>query len=163
MTHSIRHMGADDITALADFSRAEGLDRTTSYFTRCIGERTVLAAFSGETMAGFVTLNPQSAYALFRRFNIPEIQDLYVGTGQRRQGLGRALLLACEDAARNRHIPEIGISVGVDARFAPALQLYLTAGYLPDGQGICYDDAPAALHALYRVDDFLTLKMRKTL
>jgi GNAT superfamily N-acetyltransferase len=64
------------------------------------GKRRVFLAWEQENLAGYVHLNRLSAlYFPFRHLGIPEIQDLFVHTYFRRQGIGEALVKACEAEA----------------------------------------------------------------
>lgn len=86
---------------------------------------------------GYVTLMWESPYTQFWRRRIPEIVDLNVVPQYRQQGIGSALIRACEDEARQHGYQKIGISVVQDdPDYAPARRLYPQLGYEPDGYGI---------------------------
>lgn len=147
--------GRSDVDGYADKCLAEQND----------GRRTVLGAFAsdGGDMAGFVHLIWRPAYPPFARLGIPEIQDLAVLPDFQRRGLGRALVLRCEDEAQKRGCQEIGIGVGLHAAYGAAQRLYVRLGFMPDGAGVSYDNAALSGGRLYAVDDLLTLKMVKRL
>ena len=71
-----------------------------------------------------------------------ELKRMYVRTSARGRGIARALLAACEDAARDLGYRELWLETG---RMQPeAIQLYLSSGYerIPTfGQFACADDA----------------------
>lgn len=129
------------------------------------GRRTILGAFvsGAEGMAGFAHLIWRPAYPPFARLGIPEIQDLAVLPDFQRRGLGRALVLRCEDEARKRGCQDMGIGVGLHAGYGAAQRLYARLGFMPDGAGVSYDNAALSGGRLYAVDDLLTLKMVKRL
>ncbi len=57
------------------------------------GERSLILGFADGNPAGYVVLNWMPEYHLFARLNIPELQDLNVLPGHRRNGLGEKLIL----------------------------------------------------------------------
>ena len=78
--------------------------------------RTVLVAVEkdeeGErTYFGYVTIRWESNYTQFWRRNIPEVVDLNVAEPYRRQGIGSALIAACESLAREKGYSDIGFIV----------------------------------------------------
>lgn len=112
---------------------------------------------------GYVVLNRASAYPLFARLGIPELQDLNVIPAYRGRGLGAALVAACEDMARRDGAVRIGLAVGLHKSYGPAQRLYVRLGYQPDGNGITYDRQNIAAGELRPVDDNLCLMMVKDL
>jgi ribosomal protein S18 acetylase RimI-like enzyme len=112
---------------------------------------------------GYVTLNYQPKYALYRRLNIPEIQDLYIGPEFRRQGYATILLGHCEATAQKRGASEIGISVSVGAEFGVAQQLYIARGYNVDGNGVTYNREIVKRGGSRPIDENLCLMMLKAL
>ncbi|MEV4411270.1 GNAT family N-acetyltransferase [Catellatospora sp. NPDC049609] len=63
-----------------------------------------------------------------------EIKWVYLRASARGRGLGRALLAELEDAARGLGYRRVRLSTG--DRQPEALQLYLSAGYLPVDDGL---------------------------
>jgi GNAT superfamily N-acetyltransferase len=110
---------------------------------------------------GLCVVNFAPNYTLFRRLNIPEIQDLNVHKDARGQGVGAALVRAAEDLARARGHTEIGIGVGLTAGYGAAQKLYVKLGYVPDGLGIAADGVPVRPSDLRAVDDAVSLYMVK--
>lgn len=115
----------------------------------------------GEEAYVLYTRTPR--YKPFQRLNVPEIQDLNVHPDHRQQGLGRALLAACEAKARDEGRDMIGLGVGLSQSYGPAQRLYCQSGYLPDGAGLVYDGVPVALGEAKPNDDDLCLMMVKAL
>jgi GNAT superfamily N-acetyltransferase len=139
------------------------------YFARCLQEQAqgarvfYLAVAADGAIAGYAQLIWSPAYAPFRRLGIPEIQDINVLPACRRQGIGALLVDHAETLARAAGRTDIGISVGLSSSFGAAQRLYVRKGYMPDGCGIFCDNEAVQPGALYAVDEFLTLKLTKTL
>lgn len=170
MTIDIRLATENDIPALDDFARRMGQTHEAGYFARCLreqeeGRRDFYLAHdaAGGALAGYVQLNHAPLYAPFRRMGLPEVQDLNVLPDFRRRGIGAALVLHCEARAREAGKTAVAISVGLDASYGAAQRLYVRMGYVPDGAGIAYDDAPVRAGEMRAVDGNLTLKMTKDL
>ena len=156
-----------DIPGLYQIAAAMKQSHEENYFERCLQEQAagnrllLLAQVDGPV--GYAQLNFKPLYPPFRRFNMPEVQDLNVVPDARRQGVGAALVDYCEQEVRRRGGSDIGISVGLYPRYGAAQRLYVQRGYVPDGAGACYDDIPVSNGELRAVDDLLTLKLIKSL
>jgi GNAT superfamily N-acetyltransferase len=165
---NIRSATLNDLPRLHAIATQMGTTHEQQYFERCLHEqglqhRLLLAAETDDCLAGYVQMIWNPEYAPFRSFSIPEIQDLNVVPQWRGQGIGRQLVERCEQIALDAGKTEVGIGVGLYTRFGAAQRLYVKMGYIPDGAGICYDEIPVKLGELRAVDDFLTLKLIKTL
>lgn len=141
-----------------------------AYFQRCyerhdMEELEIIIAWdeSCGKATGYALLNWQPKYALFKRNNIPEIQDLNVISLYRRQGIGRAIIEFCEKRAAGKGYEEMGIGVGLDSSFGVAQRLYVALGYIPDGSGISYDRKQVAAGEFRPIDENLCLMMSKVL
>ena len=161
---TIRDAQVADIPALA----ALGNPNPDGYFARCFeeqtaGKRFILVAELAGQMAGYVFLNMNPRYQMFRRLGIPEIQDLYVTSVARRQGVGEALVRFCEERARAQGASDMGIAVGLHAGFGAAQRLYARLGYVPDGAGVMYDREAVHIGDMRIIDDDLTLMLVKAL
>lgn len=167
----IRKAEAGDIEALSAAASAMKAVLEEGYFARCLdeqaaGRRDVIVAGredGGGTLLGYVQINWQPLYPPFRRLGIPEVQDLNVVPGERRQGLGNLLVEWCEGAARTAGKTEVGIGVGLYSRYGAAQRLYVRRGYIPDGAGVAYDDVPVTAGELRPVDDMMVLRFVKSL
>lgn len=165
----IRKAEESDLGALAEASRAMKAPQDDSYFRRCLEEQAkgsrdlVIACRQEGGLLGYVLLNWQPLYPVFKRLGIPEVQDLNVVPAERRQGIGGLLVEWCEGAVRASGRKEVGIAVGLDARYGAAQRLYVRRGYVPDGAGISYDDVPVAPGEMRPVDDLMTLRLVKSL
>ncbi len=161
---TIRDAQTADIPALESL----GNPNPDGYFARCFeeqtaGKRFILVAELAGQMAGYVFLNMNPRYQMFRRLGIPEIQDLYVTSAARRQGVGEALVQACEERARAQGASDMGIAVGLHAGFGAAQRLYARLGYVPDGAGVMYDRESVHIGDMRIIDDDLTLMLVKAL
>ena len=76
-----------------------------------------------ERAVGVVSVGPHGAPG------VAWVSKLFVSPEGRRQGIGRALMIAAEDAARRRGYAEIGLRTRVVFRAANAL--YRALGYAP--------------------------------
>lgn len=168
-TPFVRLATSQDLSSLQQVAVAMPATHESNYFQRCLSEQAdnqrqiFLAVMPDQKVLGYVQLNYLPIYSAFRRFNIPEIQDLNVIPSARRQGIGGLLVDHCIQAARTAGYTELGIGVGLHARFGAAQRLYVAKGFIPDGQGIAYDDQTIPAGDLRPVDDLLTLKMTKKL
>jgi GNAT superfamily N-acetyltransferase len=63
---------------------------------------------------------------------VPDLSDLFVTPTRRKQGIGTAMLAACEELARARGFTQISLAVNPDHN-PRALALYLRLGYRPTG------------------------------
>lgn len=138
------------------------------YFARCLqeqegGKRAVFLAERDGLAAGYTIYNRRPQYALYKRLEIPEIQDLNVLPEYRREGIGTALIRHCEDLAQQEGHRHIGISVGLYKDYGAAQRLYTRLGYIPDGNGVTYDREAVTAGELRPVDDNLCLMMVKNL
>lgn len=165
----IRTVINSDLHVLQSIATAMRAVHEAGYFERCLAEQVsgnrvlLLAEGDNAEPLGYVQLIWSPVYPLFRRMNIPEIQDLNVIPDARHQGIGAALVDACEALAREKGHSDMGISVGLHSGFGSAQRLYIRKGYLPDGAGIAYDEITVTAGEMRSVDDLLMLKMTKTL
>ena len=72
-----------DVTVLDGIAAAMGAHHEKGYFERCLQEQTasrrlIFIALHEEHAVGYVQLNWCPVYALFRRLDVPEIQDLNI-------------------------------------------------------------------------------------
>lgn len=112
---------------------------------------------------GYVLYNTKPRYAPFARLGIPEIQDLNVHPDHRREGIGQALIKACEQKAIDDGKDMIGLGVGLHASYGPAQLLYCRMGYQPDGAGLVHDGEAVGYGKMVPNDDDLCLMMIKDL
>ena len=164
----IRPMAIQDIPALCDMGQDP--PETEGYFKKCLeaqnaGDRHIaIIRFQKEReIIAYGMLNMKPRYGLYKKLNIPEIQDLYVCQEKRRQGLGRFMINCLEEKARQKGYKKCGISVPVSPRHGIAQRLYFDCGYRPDGQGITYNRLTLPYNATTTIDDDLCLMLIKDL
>jgi len=122
--------------------------------------RFVVAELDGRK-AGCFYLNRGPKYRVYRALEIPELQDLRVLPGFRRQGIGQAMVEYAENMARDMGAPGLGISVGLTADYGAAQRLYIRMGYMPDGNGVSYDRQPVEKGCKIAIDDDVSLMLVK--
>jgi GNAT superfamily N-acetyltransferase len=163
----IRNLQAADVELIAGAFARLGWNKPAAQYRRYLteqeeGRRVVLVAFLSGRFAGYVTVVWQSGYPPFARGGIPEIADLNVLPGDRRQGIGSALMEAAESLVAQRS-PVAGIAVGLDADYGAAQRMYVQRGYLPDGRGLMYAGRRARHGDPITVDHSLVLYLTKQL
>jgi len=168
MDIKILPLEAGMLVELVDFLNRHGVSRSREYFERCLeeqnsGSRCTLIAFAGECPAGTVHLLDNSLYPGFNLSGVPEINDLVVVKAYQRQGIGEKLVKACEELARKRGCPAIGLGVGLYKDYGSAQRLYFRLGYKPDGKGLMYRNEPVVPGTWAFVDDDLLLYLVKDL
>ena len=168
MSLHIRAALLNDLPVLAALADAMGAHHEKDYFARCLqeqtaGRRQIFIALYEDAPVGYVQLNWRPVYTMFRRLDVPEIQDLNIIPAARRQGFGAQLVEYCEMRARQNGKTHMGISVGLYAAYGAAQRLYVQRGYVPDGAGIAADDEPVKGGEMRPIDDNLTLKLIKAL
>ena len=144
-----------------------GWPKPDGYFRECLTLQQADAivffvAHEGDQYVGHAKLVWQPDYPGFVEHNMPEIQDLNVLPGYRKQGTGTALINACEVMAAERH-EEIGIGVGLHPGYNNAQRLYSKLGYTLDGRGVHYNDKPITKGGSYPFDDELVICFTKRL
>jgi GNAT superfamily N-acetyltransferase len=127
------------------------------------GARAFFVVYDGAVLAGHIQLNYQSRFAFFKHQGIPEIQDLNVRRDYRGLGLGRLLIAKCEEDARQKAYPRLGLAVGLHHRYGPAQILYSKLGYRPTGEGVLYDYEVMPPLTMKPLDDHFVLTMVKGL
>ena len=141
--------------------------RSKEYLERCLDENklheriTYVAIFNGE-LAGLVNLIYKSDYPFFRENNIPEINDLLVHPKYRKLGIGLSLIKKAEEIARKTY-EYIGLGVGLYGDYGSAQRLYVKNGYIPDGNGIVYNNKEVKPGTNVFVDDDLLIYLYKKL
>ena len=129
-------------------------------------DTTIKSQYDGKeegVAVAFGILNFEPKYNLYKKLEIPEIQDLNVIPDAREQGVATALVEAFENLACDQGLESIGISVGLTKDYGPAQRLYVKLGYMPDGGGVTYDREGITFGTPYPADDDLCLMMVKDL
>ncbi|MEM6811543.1 MAG: GNAT family N-acetyltransferase [Pseudomonadota bacterium] len=129
----------DDIETLKSFYSAIGKKQDGYFETLFEKDCLVLMAKEEKQVIAFGILNFEPKYSLYKKLEIPEIQDLNVHPDYRQRGIATALIENFEQIATDQGSEAIGISVGLTKDYGPAQRLYFKLGYMPDGNGITYD------------------------
>ncbi|MAQ71192.1 MAG: GNAT family N-acetyltransferase [Alphaproteobacteria bacterium] len=132
---------------------------------KCAGEgnRVIFIIEENGLGVGYCIFNCQPRYALFKKLDIPAIQDLKIIPEFRRSGLATMLIHYCENYAHERGYNDIGISVALHSGFGPAQRLYVKLGYVPDGAGVTYNRKLISPMEMRPIDDDLCLMLVKPL
>jgi GNAT superfamily N-acetyltransferase len=154
----IRNLEQSDICDLSTMVE-RNREAYEKYFIRCLaenesGERITFVALYNGVIAGYVNVLYHSQYPYFLQKNIPEINDLYVASQFRKIGIGRTLISECEKYASGTY-EYIGLGVGLYIGYASAQRLYVKMGYIPDGQGLMYQNKEVLPGRNVFVDDDL--------
>jgi len=88
-----------------------------------------------DQVAGHITLRWKSEYKPFLKKKIPEIKDLIVIKKYREYGVGSLLLDVAEGKASKKS-SVAGLCVGLDIYYGLAQKLYVSRGFIPDGNGV---------------------------
>lgn len=152
-----------DISTLLEISKLCDSIKPAHYFDVSLKQRDVFIMMEDMNPVGYAMLNWSPRYSLYKRLDIPEIQDINIIPECRRQGRGEAFILYLEEVVRQGGRTEIGIGVGLHSGFGAAQRLYCRLGYLPDGNGVVYDRETITPHSIHPVDDDLCLMMIKKL
>ena len=159
----LRQTSRADVPALYELYELLG-HHDPGYFERCLDEkRIILIASSDGKDVGFGVLNFHPQYALYKKLDIPEIQDLNVIPDARQKGIATTIVNKCEELAEEVGKAQIGISVPLTKSYGPAQRLYIKFGYMPDGNGVTYQREAVANGRHVPVDEDLCLMMIKRL
>ncbi len=159
----LREATKSDIPALYALYQAVG-KKDEGYFEHAFkaGAVPIMAYEEGE-LCGFALLNWHPRYSLYRKLDIPEIQDLNVLPAKRRRGIARTIVEYCEEKARAKGCELMGIAVGLTKDYGPAQIMYIKMGYVPDGNGATYDRSGVQANMTYTLDDDFALMLVKPL
>ena len=137
--------------------------RTTYLVEHQQGQRVCLVAIEDGRAVGYGSLIWRPRYPPFAEAGVPEISDMVVAEGCRGLGIGSRLIEAFEARAKAAGRTTIGIGFALYADYGRAQRLYVRRGFVPDGRGVTYDNAPATPGQTYRLDDDLVLWLTKPL
>lgn len=164
---NIRILDEGQIASIVEATQGTNVRRKEDYLRMCIEEninnkRVTFIAYIGGDFAGLVNVVFESLYPYFRANDIPEINDLMVIPRFRRQGVAKKLMDEAEAYAAQRYT-HIGLGVGLYKDFGPAQRLYMKYGYVPDGNGLMYNNEPVIPGSSVRVDNDLLIYLYKQL
>ena len=121
----------------------------------------LLAVYEGE-IAGYVFIYFNCRWGALKNQNIPGIVDLYVFEKYRRCGIATKLMNEAEKIAK-QHGKKVYLDVCLDSSYGPAQVFYAKRGYVPDGNGVYYEDKVCRENMNCVNDDELTLCLVKDL
>ncbi|GGD67033.1 GNAT family N-acetyltransferase [Paenibacillus nasutitermitis] len=168
MEITLRRLDSEELAdTWSDAFMKENIERPEPYFAYCLnenrmGHRVTLLAFKDDQLVGCAHLKFESGYEYFKNSNIPEINDLNVFPRHRRQGVANRLLEEFEQIA-SMDYKTIGIGVGLYKDYGPAQRIYCRRGYIPDGNGVMYNNKEVVPGTMVRADDDLNLYFVKDL
>ncbi len=162
-------LNLQDAEILADYFKKLGWHKPLSGFLTYLQEaelglrKNIVAKNSENKILGYVTVLWESDHPYFQERAIPEIKDLNVLPEFRKQGFGRALLKASEQAIYQKLGPNqtIGIGVGILKDYGPAQKLYIQEGYVPNAEGVMVNHQILNYGHTESVDDDWVLWMTK--
>ena len=165
-TCSIRKMQESDIKALSRGFTSQGWPSREEILTRYFkeqesGEREVLVAEVGGTLAGYITILPCAKQGPFAEI-YPELSDFNVFEPFQNQGIGNLLLEEAENRVKLIS-DKVTLGVGLHSGYGPAQKLYIKRGYIPDGSGVWYRNQPLEMNATIQNNDDLVLYLSKEL
>lgn len=170
---TIRSMIPADIRQLADGFAAQNWHKPPEQFAHYLelqeqGLRKIIVAEAQGRAVGYTTLIPLTPEGPFAG-KLPEIQDFNVLISHQRHGFGSLILDAAESLAKEYGLGlapgeiRVSIGVGLHSGYGSAQRLYIKRGYVPDGSGLWYQDAPLPEGAPCINDDELVLYLSKLL
>lgn len=121
----------------------------------------LVAEYKGE-VAGYINVYFDRKTGPFKDSDYPEIVDFGVFEKFRCHGIGGKLMDIAEKLASEKS-DTVYLGVGMNSNYGSAQRMYVKRGYVPDGSGVWYKDAPAIPKKSYPNDDDLALYMCKKL
>ena len=164
---TIRAMTYQDISPIVDAEREQGWHPKAEKYERRLRDRdsgrsAALVAVLDGNVAGDINGYYTARSGPFAASGIPEIVDFGVFRKYQRQGIGSVLMDAAEAAAAER-ADRVCLGVGLHSGYGSAQRMYAKRGYIPDGSGIWYGDAPCVPYEKVDNDDDLVLYLSKRL
>ena len=135
----IRGIKESDVPELADAfaSWQKPLKLFAKYLEmHATGERYTVVARFDKKMIGYCTILWKSYYVKFLRAKIPEIVDLNVIEPYQGRGIAKEIIKFAEEVMRQKGFMTAGISCLPSIEYSSPQQIYMRAGYEPDGFGI---------------------------
>lgn len=162
----IKNLEKSDISNMVKAYNESNAEAFGKYLSQCYEEkemnkRITFVAYVESEVAGYVNIIYKSKYPYFREQGIPEINDLSVILKYRRNGIGKMLIDKCEKFTSDKYNC-IGLGVGLYKDYGSAQRLYARNGYIPDGNGLVYNNVEVKPgHDVFVDDDLLIYLCKK--
>lgn len=163
----IRDMVNSDAEIIAAEERAQGWEQSADKHYERLRHREqgkaipLVAEYKG-SIAGYISVYPDSEWGAFGGMGYPEIVDLGVLEKFRRLGIGTALMDVAEQIA-SQYADTVYLDVGLHSGYGSAQRMYVKRGYIPDGSGVWYRDKVCPCYTDCVNDDDLVLCLSKKL
>jgi len=115
-----------------------------------------------DDVAGYTVLYPDTGVGSFAFQKIPVISDFIVFEKYQRKGIGNMILDQAERKASELS-DKVQLCVGLHSGYGSAQRVYFKRGYMPDGTGVWWNNAPLEQYADCKNDDELVLHLIKDL
>lgn len=164
---TIREMSQEDVGIFVREEIAQGWSAEPGKLEMRLRDKSekgavpLVAEYDGEP-AGYLTVYPDSKWGALGGRGLPEIVDFNVLVKFRRKGVGSRLMDEAEKIAA-KYADRVYLGVGLMSSYGAAQRLYVKRGYVPDGSGVWYGNAPCPDYAETVNDDELNLYLYKEL
>ena len=161
----IRPMNVDDIDRILNNFIRQGWSKPREVLEKYLDGQDnnfayVFIAEYNNDIAGYTVLYPDTGVGPFAFQKIPVISDFIVFEKYQRKGIGNKILDAAEKKAFELN-DKVQLGVGLHSGYGAAQRIYIKRGYMPDGSGVWYNNAPLASYADCKNDDELVLFLLK--
>ncbi len=161
----IRDLQQSDARIITDEEIAQGWDADIGKYEMRLrhqaeGRSIALAAEYEGNVAGYINVYPDSQWGSFANRGYPEIVDFGVLAKYRNKGVGSKLMDIAEQVA-SRYSDIVYLGVGLHSGYGSAQRMYIKRGYIPDGNGVWYQDKICEPYAHCCNDDELVLYLSK--
>lgn len=127
----------------------------------CSGQCQYIVIYKEGQIAGYAKIDWKSSYEDFEEEGIPEVKDVIIFEGFRKQGLGTHLMNMVEHKVK-KHSDYCAVGVGLAEPYESAQRLFARRGYEPDGKGVFFIE-PELVQDELEVDDYQALMLIKKL
>ena len=159
-------MREEDIRPICKAENDES-EKQISYLKRQLANQekqecsALLALYDGEP-AGYVFVYYKCRWGGLKNQNISGVVDLFVFEEYRRKKIATALMDVAEEIAK-KYSNKVYLDVCMNSEYGAAQRFYIKRGYVPDGNGLYYQEKVCEINADCKNDDELTLCLVKEL